>query len=85
MQPRDRRLHAGGSCELLWRWRLGRRALIRRTILSLTICSLATLAAFGTLAFSHTPVLHAIGLTVCLGCICSFLLSALLAERRVTS
>jgi predicted exporter len=57
----------------------------RRTLLSLTICSLATLSAFGTLAFSHTPVLHAIGLTVCLGCMCSLLLSPMLAKRQVRS
>ena len=54
-----------------------------RTALSLTACSLATLAAFGTLAFSATPVLHAIGLTVALGSLLALVVSAVLAHTQV--
>ncbi|MGH7258019.1 MAG: MMPL family transporter, partial [Nitrospiraceae bacterium] len=53
----------------------------RRTWLSVTVCILATLSAFGALAFSGTPVLYAIGLTVSLGAFCSLIVSAILAER----
>lgn len=53
----------------------------QRTVLALTVCGLATLAAFGTLARSATPVLHAIGLTVSLGALLSLLVSALLAPE----
>lgn len=52
----------------------------RRTVLSLTVCGLATLSAFGALASSSTPVLHAIGITVCLGCVFSLAISAMLAK-----
>ncbi|MGZ8393481.1 MAG: MMPL family transporter [Nitrospira sp.] len=55
----------------------------RRTWLSLTVCILATLSAFGTLAFSRTPVLHAIGLTVGLGAIFSLIVAAMLGRQRV--
>lgn len=51
-----------------------------RTVLALTVCSLATLAAFGALAWSSTPVLHAIGLTVSLGALLSLAVSAILAR-----
>ncbi len=47
-----------------------------RTLLSVTVCSLATLCSAGALAFSTTPVLHAIGLTVLLGTPLTLLLSA---------
>jgi predicted exporter len=53
----------------------------QRTMLSLTVCSLCTLSAFGVLAWSQTPVLHAIGVTVGIGCVCSLMTSALLARR----
>ena len=53
-----------------------------RTHLSLTVCSLTTLSAFGCLAFSQTPVLHAIGLTVSLGSVLSLLISAALARDQ---
>jgi predicted exporter len=56
----------------------------RRTALALMVCIGATLAAFGTLAFSRTPVLHAIGLTVSLGALFSLILSAMLAKPTVT-
>lgn len=52
----------------------------RLTLLSLIVCSLTTLSAFGALAFSGTPVLHAIGLTVALGTVFSLLVSAALAR-----
>jgi predicted exporter len=55
----------------------------RRTWLSLTVCMLATLSAFGALAFSRTPVLHAIGLTVGLGAAGSLLIAAILGQQRV--
>ena len=54
----------------------------RRTMLSLTVCIIATLSAFGALAFSRTPVLHAIGLTVSLGAFFSLVVSALLAQEK---
>jgi predicted exporter len=56
----------------------------RRTFLSLTVCILATLSAFLTLAFSETPVLHAIGITVSLGALFSLILSVMLAHVKVT-
>ncbi len=56
----------------------------RRTWLSLTVCILATLSAFGALAFSRTPVLHAIGLTVGLGAALSLIVAAMLGRQRVT-
>jgi predicted exporter len=55
----------------------------RRTWLSLTVCILASLSAFGALAFSRTPVLHAIGLTVGLGAAFSLLAAAVLSRPRV--
>ena len=55
----------------------------RRTSLSLTVCIAATLSAFGTLAFSRTPVLHAIGSTVSLGAFFSLILSATLSKSEV--
>lgn len=54
----------------------------RRTSLALSVCILATLAAFGTLAFSSTPVLHAIGATVSLGALFSLFLSAVMIEQE---
>ena len=55
----------------------------RRTWLSLTLCILASLSAFGALALSRTPVLHAIGLTVGLGAALSLLNAAILGRQRV--
>lgn len=48
----------------------------RLTVLSLVVCGLTTITAFGALAFSATPVLKAIGLTVALGAVYSFLVAA---------
>ncbi len=55
-------------------------AVRRRTALALAVCSLTTIAAFGALALSATPVLRAIGLTVSAGAIASLILSALFAR-----
>jgi predicted exporter len=55
----------------------------QRTWLSLTLCILASLSAFGALALSRTPVLHAIGLTVGLGAALSLLTAAMLSRQRV--
>jgi predicted exporter len=54
----------------------------RLTRLALLVCSLTTLSAFGALAFSGTPVLHAIGMTVALGTVLSLLVAAMLARER---
>ncbi|MGH8519740.1 MAG: MMPL family transporter, partial [Panacagrimonas sp.] len=51
------------------------------TLFSLLVTCATTLLAFGTLAFSSNPVLHAIGLTVTAGALAAFLASACLARR----
>jgi predicted exporter len=51
---------------------------VPRTLQTLALVSGTTLCAFGILALSSTPVLHAIGLTVSLGVVFSLLASALL-------
>jgi predicted exporter len=53
----------------------------QRTLLSLAVCGATTLSAFGCLAFSQTPVLHAIGITVALGTVLSLVMSAALSEK----
>ena len=53
-----------------------------RTLLSLAVCCATTLCAFGCLAFSATPVLRAIGITVTLGTILSLAMSAAMSEKR---
>ena len=55
-----------------------------RTRLSLVVCSISTVATFGFLSLSATPVLHAIGSTVALGALLSLILSALWAQPRET-
>lgn len=52
-----------------------------RTLLSLAVCSVSTMATFGFLALSSTPVLHAIGSTTALGALLSLLLSAVWVDR----
>lgn len=52
----------------------------RRTLTSLLVCSMTTITAFGCLAFSSTPVLHAIGITVATGASLSLLNAAILAR-----
>jgi predicted exporter len=53
----------------------------RRTLFALLVTCATTVLAFGTLAFSSNPVLHAIGLTVTTGALAAFLASAALAHR----
>jgi len=48
------------------------------TLRTLAVVGGTTLCAFGALTLSSTPVLHAIGMTVCLGVVYSLLLSLLL-------
>jgi predicted exporter len=52
------------------------------TLRTLAVVGGTTLCAFGALTLSSTPVLHAIGMTVCLGVIYSLLLSLLLLWPR---
>ena len=54
-----------------------------RTRLSLAVCSISTVATFGFLALSVTPVLHAIGSTVALGALLSLLVAAIWTPRAV--
>ena len=53
----------------------------RRTLFALLVTCATTLLAFGTLAWSANPVLHAIGLTVTIGAAAALLASAALARR----
>lgn len=52
-----------------------------RARLAIALCSASTIITFGFLAFSATPVLHAIGATVALGALISLVLAALWASR----
>ncbi|MFN2348786.1 MAG: MMPL family transporter [Thioalkalivibrio sp.] len=52
----------------------------RRNLGSVSACALSTALVFGLLALSALPVLRALGLTVLLGVIFSFLAAALLAQ-----
>src|SRR5262245_7600264 len=56
-------------------------AVRRRTLLALYVNCATTVIAFGTLAWSSNPVLHAIGLTVSVGALGAFAASAALARR----
>jgi predicted exporter len=53
----------------------------KSTLFSLYVTCATTLLAFGTLAWSSNPVLHAIGLTVSVGALAAFVTSAALARR----
>jgi predicted exporter len=53
----------------------------RRNLFALFVTCATTLLAFGTLAWSSNPVLHAIGLTVTVGALAAFLTSAALARK----
>jgi predicted exporter len=53
-----------------------------RTIVSLVLANLAAVLAFGLLAFSKVPVLHALGATVAMGAIMALAFSAILMGRR---
>ena len=50
-------------------------------LFSLLVTCATTLLAFGTLAFSSNPVLHAIGVTVSMGALAAFALSAMTSRR----
>jgi len=52
-----------------------------RTRLSIAVCAATTLAVFGCLMASQTPVLSAIGETVFVGCLLAAALSAAFAAR----
>ncbi|HUL14210.1 MAG TPA: MMPL family transporter [Methylococcaceae bacterium] len=52
-----------------------------RTLLSLLLCSLSAVIAFGILASSGINILHAIGATVALGAFFALLFAAMLARR----
>ena len=50
-----------------------------RTLASLVLANLTTVAGFGVLGFSSIPVLHAIGLTVGLGAVATLVFAAMLS------
>ncbi len=54
-----------------------------RNLRSVSVCALSTLVVFGLLSLSSLPVLQAIGLTVVLGVVFSFLAAALLAPEVI--
>ena len=49
----------------------------QQTISAIIVCSLTTITVFGLLAWSQTPVLHGIGLTVFLGSLLCFIFAAM--------
>ena len=49
----------------------------QQTISAIIVCSLTTITVFGLLAWSQTPVLHGIGLTVFLGSLICFVFAAI--------
>jgi predicted exporter len=53
-----------------------------RALGAVITCMVTTLLTFGLLALCRTPVLHATGLTVCIGVAAAFLLACALAPRR---
>jgi predicted exporter len=61
----------------------GGGAAVPRTLASLGLANLTTVASFGALAFSSIPVLGAIGGTVALGAFLTLLFSAALARRGI--
>ena len=58
------------------------RAALWRTI---AVVSGTALTTFGVLAFAHAPVLHAIGLTVCVGVIASLVFAGLVVQPAAES
>ncbi|MBS0317069.1 MAG: MMPL family transporter [Proteobacteria bacterium] len=58
-------------------------ALAPRTLASLLIANLTTVAGFGVLAFSSVPVLQAVGITVGPGAVLALLFSAVFAARPI--
>ena len=59
------------------------RSLAPRTLASLLIANLTTVAGFGVLAFSSVPVLQAVGITVGPGAVLALLFSAVFAARPI--
>jgi predicted exporter len=55
-----------------------------RTLASLVLANLCTVAGFGVLSFSPTPVLHGIGGTVALGAFLSLIFGAVLIRPRAS-
>ncbi len=53
-----------------------------RALGAVVSCMVTTLLTFGLLALCRTPVLHATGLTVCIGVASAFLLACAMAPRR---
>jgi predicted exporter len=51
-----------------------------RTLASLTLANVTTVASFGVLAISEIPVLRAMGATVALGAFCALVLAAMLSR-----
>jgi predicted exporter len=59
---------------------------VRRTLAAVLLCNVSTVIAFGLLAFSRSPVLSSIGVTVALGTFLTLVFAAVLAgpaERRL--
>lgn len=56
-----------------------------RTLASLTLANVTTVASFGVLALSEIPVLHAMGSTVALGALATLAFAALLADPRAVT
>ncbi len=54
----------------------------RRTLHALLVCAISTLLVFAMLAFSSTPILRAIGVTVSIGVLSNFFLALLVARER---
>lgn len=52
-----------------------------RTNFGLLVCSTTTILVFGVLAFSRTPVLHAIGVTAACGSLCCLFFAGMLARK----
>jgi predicted exporter len=53
-----------------------------RTNFGLLVCSTTTILVFGVLAFSKTPVLHAIGITAACGSFCCLVFAGMMARKH---
>jgi len=53
-----------------------------RTYFGLLVCSMTTILVFGVLAFSETPVLHAIGVTAACGSVSCLVFAGMMARRE---
>ena len=73
-------LGIGLNYALFFERRPGDAAELSRTRFSLAVCSVSTVATFGFLALSATPVLRSIGSSVALGAVFALLLGALWAR-----